>query len=68
MFTNPLVMTMVCTQHNGLYATRVGATRCGVLSTAQDFFELFKGGVRAGQRRYFTFTLLEVSVLGGDWG
>lgn len=63
-FTNPVVMGMVCTQHNSLYATRMGATRCGVLSTSNDFFELFKGGQRAGQRRYFTYTLLEVRLRG----
>eukprot|EP00878_Enallax_costatus_P013134 GHUV01013727.1.p1 GENE.GHUV01013727.1~~GHUV01013727.1.p1 ORF type:complete len:226 (+),score=29.93 GHUV01013727.1:1538-2215(+) len=67
-FNNPMVMTMVCTQHNGLYATRIGATRCGVLSTPQDFYELFKGGVRANQRRYFTYTLLEDSFRCSETG
>jgi hypothetical protein len=33
-----------------------------MLSTAADFFELFKNGRRAGERRFFTYVLCEDSL------
>lgn len=45
-------------QHAALYATQLGASRAGVLGSPADLFALFGFGVRDGQRRYFTYSLL----------
>jgi hypothetical protein len=42
--------------------------RCGVLSSSKDFFELFKCGMRAGQRRYFTYCLMRDSLRCSETG
>jgi len=42
------------------YATQLGRSRFGVLRDAADFFVLFNGGQRNGQRRYFTYRLVWV--------
>lgn len=41
-----------------MYATQLGRSRAGVLTTAADLFALFGFGLRDGQRRYFTYSLL----------
>jgi hypothetical protein len=46
---------------SALYSTHLGYSRGGVLSSAADFFELFRNGVRGGERRFFTYVLCEDS-------
>ncbi|KAF6264384.1 hypothetical protein COO60DRAFT_1698406 [Scenedesmus sp. NREL 46B-D3] len=67
-FKSPVALGLVRTQHRTLYATNVGRSRCGVLGAAKDFYELFKGGMRAGQRRYFTYCLLHDSLRCSETG
>lgn len=67
-FKNPLMLGTVRTQHASLYSTALGRSRCGVLTSCDDFFGLFSLGVRGGQRRYFTYTLLEDSLRCSETG
>eukprot|EP00879_Flechtneria_rotunda_P018149 GHRR01019036.1.p1 GENE.GHRR01019036.1~~GHRR01019036.1.p1 ORF type:complete len:171 (+),score=54.96 GHRR01019036.1:1810-2322(+) len=62
------MLSTVRTQHSSLYATHMGVTRFGVLTSPEDFFSLFKFGQRGGQRRYFTYTLLEESLRCSETG
>jgi hypothetical protein len=39
-----------------------------VLGTSKDFYELFKCGMRGGQRRYFTYCLLRDSLRCSETG
>ena len=49
------LMPMPCCFQCRRYATQLGRSRFGVLRDAADFFVLFNGGQRNGQRRYFTY-------------
>jgi hypothetical protein len=45
-----------------LYSTHMSKNRGGMLSCAQDFFELFSYGMRAKERRFFTYVLCDDSL------
>lgn len=55
-------------QHRALFSTHLGRARCGVLCSPADFFAAFNNGYRAGQRRYFTYSLLPDSLRCSETG
>lgn len=63
-----MLLSGVRSQHAALYATQLGRSRFGVLRDAADLFSLFNGGARAGQRRYFTYSLLPGSLRCSETG
>lgn len=67
-FKNPVMLSSVRSQHAALYATQLGRSRAGVLTTAADLFALFGFGLRDGQRRYFTYSLLPDSFRCSETG
>ncbi|KAL4426360.1 hypothetical protein ABPG77_004654 [Micractinium sp. CCAP 211/92] len=67
-FKNPVMLSSVRSQHAALYATQLGRSRAGVLGTAADLFALFGYGLRDGQRRYFTYSLLPDSFRCSETG
>ena len=67
-YNSPLMLKGVRSQHAALYATHLGKSRAGVLRDAADFFALFNNGVRGGQRRYFTYSLLPDSLRCSETG
>lgn len=67
-FRSNVLLSGVRTQHATLYATHLGKSRLGVLQDAADFFALFNGGMRGGQRRYFTYSLMPDSLRCSETG
>lgn len=67
-YNSPLLLKGVRSQHAALYATQAGKARFGVLRNAADLFSLFNNGVRGGQRRYFTYSLLPDSLRCSETG
>ncbi|KAL4430923.1 hypothetical protein ABPG75_006179 [Micractinium tetrahymenae] len=67
-FKTPVMLSGVRSQHAALYATQLGRSRAGVLRSAADLFALFGFGLRDGQRRYFTYSLLPDSFRCSETG
>ncbi|PSC68243.1 cytidine deaminase 1 [Micractinium conductrix] len=67
-YQSPVLLSGVRTQHATLYATHLGRCRCGVLGDHNSLFALFHCGVRGGQRRYFTYSLLADSFRCSETG
>ena len=42
--------------------------RCGIVTNPEGFYDLFKHGIRGGQRRYFTYCLLGDSLRCSETG
>jgi hypothetical protein len=61
-------LPLLLLQHKALFSTHLGRARCGVLCSPADFFSAFNNGYRAGQRRYFTYSLLPDSLRCSETG
>lgn len=64
----PLPRLHPALQHAALYSTHLGRARCGVLCSAVEFFAAFNFGKRAGQRRYYTYSLMPDSLRCSETG
>ncbi|EFN59404.1 hypothetical protein CHLNCDRAFT_137906 [Chlorella variabilis] len=67
-YKNPVMLQGVRSQHAALYSTHLGRARCGVLCSAVEFFAAFNFGKRAGQRRYYTYSLMPDSLRCSETG
>lgn len=67
-FNSAVLLSGVRSQHSVLYASRLGRCRAGVLRGPDDLFALLSYGVRAGQRRYFTYSLCADSMRFSETG
>ncbi|KXZ50285.1 hypothetical protein GPECTOR_17g924 [Gonium pectorale] len=56
-FTNPVMIKAIRTQHSVLYADGGDKKSRGVLRGGGDLVALLRGGVRGGQRRYYTYAI-----------